>query len=282
MRPTSRMPFRTVITLMLAVSSIAVRAGARPEAPTPTDNRERQQAASLLGKPVTIELTDTRLEDVMTFIRDFSGAQIEPVWRDEDGGAGLDKDQRITVSVTNAPVIVLLERVLAKAETDFSPATWQFAPGGGGGVIEAGPRARLNEQAYLKTYDIQDLLFVIPDFPDAPQLDLDQVLNQGGQGGGGGGGGSVLGGDDQQDVEFVPTEQLAQRIIDLITEYVEPEQWQDNGGDGASIRHYSGSLLVRAPDYIHRQLAGYPFNLGRPSAARREASKPPAPASPIQ
>jgi hypothetical protein len=242
-------------------------AAARPNAPTAADVHDRAATALKLRKVITIELNDTRLEDIVSFLRDFSGVEIEPFWNDDGGDGGLNKDQHITIAVTDVTVLTLLERVLAKAETDFSPATWQFAPSGG--TVEIGPRSRLNTQGYLVTYDIQDMLFQIPDFADAPQLDLDQVLNQGAQGGGGGGG-SVFGGDTQQEVEFVPTEELAQRIIDIITEYVEPEQWIDAGGDGASIRHYAGTLLIRAPDYIHRQLSGYPFELGRPVRTAKE------------
>ena len=35
------------------------------------------------------------------------------------------------------------------------------------------------------------------------------------------------------------------------------------GGDAASIRYYQGVLIVRAPDYIHRQIGGYPFGAKR-------------------
>ena len=42
-------------------------------------------------------------------------------------------------------------------------------------------------------------------------------------------------------------------------ETIEPDAWQVNGGDAASIRYYQGTLIVRAPDYIQRQLGGYPF-----------------------
>ncbi|MHC4768512.1 MAG: hypothetical protein ACYTEI_07360, partial [Planctomycetota bacterium] len=61
----------------------------------------------------------------------------------------------------------------------------------------------------------------------------------------------------------------AQVIIDLITETIEPEAWDVAGGDWASIRYYTGTLIIRAPDYIHRQIGGYPFAtrpVGRPRA----------------
>lgn len=262
-------PHRIMVCSVIAASTLAAAtepAWARPEAPSAADMEARRATARKLTQPISIELNDTRLEDIIQFIRDFSGVEIEAYWRDERGESGLNRDQSITISVKDATVITLIERVLAKAETDFSPATWQFAPGGGGGTIEVGPRSRLNKQAYLVMYDIQDLLFQVPDFPDAPQLDLDQVLNQGAQGGGAGGG-SVFGESGEQTPIGPTEEELGRRLVDLITEYIEPEQWDINGGDGGTIREYSRHLIIRAPDYIHRQLAGYPFDLGRPGRA---------------
>ncbi len=51
----------------------------------------------------------------------------------------------------------------------------------------------------------------------------------------------------------------AQRIVDLIESTVEPDQWANAGGDGASLRIFGTSLVVTAPDYIHRQIVGYDF-----------------------
>lgn len=270
---------RTAVISLALVCGLVAPAVAQVSAPSSADVQERRLTAAKLGKVITIELVDARLEDVIQFVADFAAITIEAQWLDDDAGGqggGLDKDQRITIAVKDVTVLTFIERVLQKARTDFSPATWQFAPDGGS--IEVGPRSRLNRHAYLKLYDIQDLLFVIPDFVDAPQLDLDQVLNQGGQGGGGGGGG-VFGDEGDQDPNNIPESELADRIIDIITTSVETDQWQDNGGDGGSIRFHNGYLLVRAPDYIHRHLEGYPFDLGRPTRrAVESASTPPKPA----
>lgn len=43
--------------------------------------------------------------------------------------------------------------------------------------------------------------------------------------------------------------------MDLIKTTVEPEAWLDDSV--ANIRYYEGSLIVRAPDYIQRQIGGY-------------------------
>lgn len=271
---------RMMLAMVLGISQLMVwgvvspayaqRSGIGPK----LDNAARSATARELSRMITVDLTDSRLEDVIQFVRDYSGAEIEAYWLDDSTtGAGLDKDQRITISVKNIPVITFLERVLEKANTDLSPATWQFSRDGG--ALEVGPRGVLNKQAFLVAYDIQDMIFTIPNFPDAPELDLDQALQQGG---GGGGGGNVFEEEGEDDPQGRSQEELAQEIMDIITQNIEMEQWVDNGGDGATIRFYNGSILVRAPDYIHRQLAGYPFEFKLPLEAPRAAAKPEAPA----
>lgn len=275
----------SVLALVIACFSLVLlapsSASARPDAPTSADIAARRDTAAKLRKLITIELNDARLEDVVQFIEDFAAIELEPMWIDDAEG-GLDKEQRITVEVKDVPVITLIERVLQKTQTDFSPATWQFAPSGG--AVEIGPRSRLNQQAYLRIYDIQDLLFQIPDFEDFPELDLDQVLNQGGQGGGGGG--SVFSEEGENEPRGPNAQELLERLTDIITETIEPEQWRENGGDGGSITPYKGALLIRAPDYMHRQLEGYPFDLGRPGVrttpSRSSPNSPAAPAAPAK
>lgn len=269
---------RAMATLMSVVIGAGVAFGVAPgwcqsaQARTApggdvVDNEARAATAAKLSKPITIELNDSRLEDVFQFLRDFTGADIEVFWED-DGNSGLDREQRITVAVKDVSVLTLIERVLAKAASDLSPATWQFARSGG--ALEVGPRSALNRNAYLRTYDVNDLLFQIPDFENAPELDLDQALSQSG-GGGGGSSGSPFSDEDDDENNAPSQAEQAQEVIDLIVESIEPEQWRDNGGDGGTIRFYRGSLLVRAPDYMHRQLSGYPFDV-RKKVAESPAS----------
>jgi hypothetical protein len=85
----------------------------------------------------------------------------------------------------------------------------------------------------------------------------------GGGGGGGGGGGSLFGnGGDSGPRETA--EEAARRLIQLIKSVVEPEAWE---ADWAFIDFYKDSLVVRAPDYVHRALGGYSF-LPPPRQAR--------------
>jgi uncharacterized membrane protein YgcG len=73
-------------------------------------------------------------------------------------------------------------------------------------------------------------------------------------------GGSI--GDPTEDPERRSEEERAQSLIDLIESQCEPDIWLDS--DTASIRYYQGVLIIRAPDFVHRQIDGYPFAPRRP------------------
>ena len=50
--------------------------------------------------------------------------------------------------------------------------------------------------------------------------------------------------------------------------------WINNGGEYATIKYFDGALIVRAPDYIHRQIGGYPKPLKPKPAAEEVLEKP--------
>ena len=223
-------------------------------APAAAADDPRAETLDRLAQRVTAEFDDARLEDVVQFIETIGDIEIDPLWLDDRETSGLDRDREVSASVTEVPLLVLLERVLRDASDAFDRATWQLTPGG---VVEVGPRTRLNESATLRIYDINDLIFEIPNYDNVPQLDLDQALQQGGGGGGGGGGGLFE--DEDDEFDRPSRRELAEQVIDIILEVVEPEQWRANGGDGGTITLYRESLLlIRAPDYMQRQLEGYP------------------------
>ncbi len=233
-----------------------------------------------LDKRVTIDLNEARLEDVIVFIEQVGDVDLEPLWLDETtGGAGFDglnKDAPITVKMRDGSLMSILERALEQSQTDFAENAWQFTSTGS---IEIGPKSRLNDRAFVKLYDVADLIFVVPDFPEVPELDLDTVLQQSSQRGGRGGGGGIFQDPDDISIDNILGEEREQTMLlmDLITQSIEPDQWVNNGGDGASITLYKQQLLVRAPDYIHRQIGGYDFAGGRRAGAapRRTAEATP-------
>jgi hypothetical protein len=234
-----------------------------------------------LEKRVTIDLADARFEDVVIFIEQVGDIDLEPIWADESAGAagfdGLDKEALVTLKLRDGTLMTILERALEQTQTDFAENTWQFTSSGS---IEIGPKSRLNERAFVKLYDVADLTFIVPDFPEVPELDLDTVLQQSSQRGGRGGGGGIFQDPDDISVDNILNDEAAQtmQLMDLITQSIEPEQWVSNGGDGASVTQFRQQFLVRAPDYIHRQIGGYDFaggkRAGAPQRRVAEATRP--------
>ena len=83
-------------------------------------------------------------------------------------------------------------------------------------------------------------------------------------GGGGGGGGGAPFGTPGEAPERRAASEKAEELIELIKSLVEPDAWLDD--TVASIRYYDGNIIVRAPDYIQRQIGGYGAVLPPPPA----------------
>jgi len=218
------------------------------------DTKAMRQNLALLLRPITVNFEDQRLEDVMNFIRDFTGADLDIHYADDRKPEGLDKDVLIKVNAREMTALRLLELVLEQAARDsFEQNTWQMTSWGS---IECGPKSLLNRRQRVVIYDISDLLLELPDYQDAPDIDLQNVLQNTG---GGGGGQSPFDGAQNEDDEERDLQQRRDDIIGLIQAIVEPEQWADNGGDGGTVQVFQNSLVIKAPDYIHRQIDGYPW-----------------------
>lgn len=237
-------PTRLWITLGVLV--LGCSTGARPA--TGQERRDidpRARTVEHLRRPVTVSFNDASLRDVVLFFESVTGADIEPLWIDDQHFDGLDPDQRLSLTFNAIPAIRAIERILRRHQAGPTSATWQFAPTG---ELQIGPKSRLNEFATLRLYDVRDLLFRVGSFRDIPNLGLGQITQ--GQGG-----------SQQSDLEEVDRDTLteqdtADRLVGLITRFIEPDQWEAAGGDGATIVFHNGALLVRAPEYIHRQIAG--------------------------
>jgi hypothetical protein len=163
-----------------------------------------------------------------------------------DTKKGLQEDALITLSLQNKPALVILERVLAQM-TDNQSATWQLRHG----VLDVGLKLPLaTRTAQLESYYIRDVLFKVRNFT-APEL-------------------GTFDGEGDGGVEDDPSseEEEIEKIIDLIRTFVEPDLWEENGGP-CSITNYKKTLLVNAPDFVHRQISGYEYEARMPIDARR-------------
>lgn len=247
---------RALVLGLVAVAGLPAAVSAQTEAATPTvgarTGSPQRDTMLKLTRPVTVDFQDKRLEDIVAFITTSSGAEIEPLWVDDQHQDGLDKEKVISVRANNVTYLTLIEKVLDKARGDNGDNTWQMSDTG---AIEIGPKTRLNSVKRVEIYDVNDLLMDIPDYTDIPRIDLQQAL-QSSQGGGGGQSPFREEGNDRQSKTREKKER-ADEIRQLITQLVETEQWTDNGGSGGTIQYYNGTFIVNAPDYMHRGIDGY-------------------------
>lgn len=211
-------------------------------------------------KTMSVEYNQVPLESVMKNLVDVTGASMDIGWRDDRNPSGLDKEALINFKAENLTALSILEKALSQAQVEgtLGGNSWQLTEAG---TIEVGTKEYLNRTKRLEIYDISDLLLVVRDYSDVPQFDLNSSLQAASSSGGGGGGQSPFqgGGQNSNNQTGASEQERADEVIRLVTELVESDQWTANGGSAANIRFYKKQLLVTAPDYIHRQLAGYPF-----------------------
>ncbi len=215
-----------------------------------------RDAIEKLSKPLSGEFKGDRLEDAISYIAEVTGVAFEPLWIDDDHAAGLDREHTVALKFESLGALTLLERVLGAVPAEFSGGcTWQVTERG---TVQVGPRVRLNEFKRIEVYPVGDLLRETPEFTNAPSLDLQSALQNQGSGGG-----SVFRESPQNapgagpgGTEAKSPETSAEQLIALLARFIEPEQWRVNGGDGAEAEYFQGTLIVRAPEYVHRQING--------------------------
>jgi hypothetical protein len=279
------------------------------EAEARRDTSQGALLGALLYTDISVNFDETPARDAFAYVKELLGVDLVVRYNDDRSGFGIDPDTPISLEATGVPALTVIERMLEQC-ADLEPCTWQLRKG----YIELGTKERLSVPAAreLRMYPIRDLLFEVPRFDNAPEFDLNSSLSQGGGGAGGGGGGFGGGGggfggggggfggggggggfggggggagggggggapfgSPGEEPERMSEDEKVQQLVDIILETIEPDAWLDNGGDAASIRYFEGVLIVRAPDYIQRQIGGYPFapqRSARPSAPRPRAS----------
>ncbi len=214
----------------------------------PRENR--QVLADLSSKKIPADFNENKLEDVLTYIQTLTQVPSDIDWESLEA-IGIRKDTPISLKLSPLPVQTLLDRVLAKAAggDQFRRAGWTVDRG----VLVIGSQEELNKHKSLVIYNIQDLLFDIPDYTEVPEIDLNSVLQQSQ---GGGGGQSPFQDQNQNEQDRPTREEKIRQIQDIITQNVDYEGWADNGGDVGRIQELNGSLIITNTPKNHREIVG--------------------------
>lgn len=216
---------------------------------------ENQAVLAKLDKPVpTARFPEgTTLEQAVTFVETVAEMNIDIDWASLEE-IGVDRSTPVSLNLSQVPMRTVLDRLLDKASPDrLSRASWAVNDG----ILQIASDESLRKNTVLAIYDIRDLLIEIPDYDNAPEFDLSQVLQQSGGGGGGGGGRSPFQNADQEDEEDrIPLDERRQQIVDIIVQNIDSEGWTDNGGDTGKIQPLAGSLIITNTARNHREIGG--------------------------
>lgn len=231
---------------------------------------------ALIYTDLSVSFDGEEANEIMRQLEDDLGVLMQVYWTTKNLD-GCERSAPVFLKLERQPALIVLERVIEQLSED-EETTWQMRDG----VLEVGLKSRFSKSSSHQTitYTIGDLLFDIRDFDNAPEMGTGGGGGGAGGGGGTGGGGSGGGGNSGgvgfgtpgADPESLTKQERIDRIIELITTFVEPPQWEKNGGE-CTITSFNEMLIIRAPNYVHRQIGGYPFVAVRPESSRRRHVK---------
>ena len=236
---------------------------------------------SLLYHKLTVNFDQTPARDVFDYLATTLGVNLIARYSDDTIAHGIDPETPISLSIEDMHALQVLELALEQCAT-AEGCTWQLRTG----FIEVGTKERLSTPIAqeVRTYPIDELVFAPTRFNNAPSVGINHLYpsypGYGGyahpytgrySGGYGTGYGGSVGPTTLAPAADQRKSQRAQEIVNLITDTIEPMAWTVNGGNWATIRYRDGSLIVNAPDYIHRQIDGYP-HVPPPNTESQEVS----------
>lgn len=195
---------------------------------------------------------------------------------------GVSRDAVIHLKLKNVSIRKLLQLAFSEVTRDTDGV--ELAVKADDNTLTISTKRDLHSELVTRLYDVQSLLIIVPNFAGQGVGDPTTGRSAGGGrrvGGGiaagGGGGGSGRGGGGGRsggrggESKSDTTEQLADRLIQMIVSNIEPDSWAVNGGKG-TIAFYKGQLVVRNNLDVHERLGGATPQQAR-SQKRDEASQ---------
>ncbi|MEM9066295.1 MAG: hypothetical protein AAGB51_12485 [Planctomycetota bacterium] len=211
----------------------------------PIENRRVLQ--SINDRRINVAFRDNTLEEVIQFIEAVSQLDIDVDW-DALEEISIGRDTPISLTLNNPTLRVVLDRVMSKASAAGfgEQADWAVIDG----VLTVSSDSRLRLNTRLEIYDIRDLIVEVPDYEDAPDLDLNTAL----QSGQGGGGQSPFQDGGDEDPERRTFQERVDELIEIIRNNVDSDGWLQNGGDTGRIEQLNGNLIITNTPKNHRRI----------------------------
>lgn len=188
-----------------------------------------------------VEFSGVPIDDIFSFMRDVANLNLYVNWPALEA-VGIDRSTPIQLKLRNIRMGKVLDLALNQASAGGVPLTWYVSDN----IVYITTKQIADQDMVTRIYPIQDLLLQIPNYRPPTFTPS--------QGGSGGGGGSPFGTSEDNDrFDENATEEMGQKIVELIMTLIEPEVWVENGGF-SRIRYFRGTLIVTAPRSVQRQI----------------------------
>ncbi len=252
------------------------RAAEQQAAQMPTElSPKAKLLQALVYNTLSVDFDQTPAREVFDYFGTTLGINLIVRYNDDAIGHGIDPQTPITLSAEDMFAVEVLELVLEQCAA-VEACTWQLH----NSFLEVGTKDRLSSPSAreVRVYRIDELIYEPRRFNNAPAVGINHLYPGSGYGGyarpyvgrfsgaygsgyyGGypGGYGGSIGPTVATPTTDQRKSQRAQEIVNLIIDTIEPNAWTQTGGEWATIRYHDGSLVISAPDFIHRQINGYP------------------------
>ena len=215
-----------------ALAACALLFASTPTHATRIDTPSSSAIAALVKRIPEVRIENVALTDVVDYLRDITGANIEVDWKNLEL-IGIGRDTSISLRLRNIAGGVVLKKTLDAA----APGLLTFYVEQN--VITVTTIAVADERLVTRVYAVDDLLLTIPDFA-GPRLSLTSSEKDG----------ATFEASDKSQNKSATRIEAAQVLIDLIQTTIRPTVWETNGGT-ATIRYLNGNLIITAPISVH-------------------------------
>lgn len=236
--------------LIAAILAACVAAdGPAPAAKKPGKPPRHPAVAALKQQVPKAQFDKMPLEDFAEWLERTSKVNVIVRWGYLEK-AGVTPDTPVTLKLDGARLSDVLTAVLKAVEKPEQPLGYQATEN----VITISTRRDFTTKLLTVTYEVQDLLIIVPKFEG------DQLSNEnlgGTRRAGGTGGGQLLKTPKKGDLDptLQSADQKIQELVRAITKTIEPDSWKVNGGPG-TITYFKGKLIIRNSAEVHRLLRG--------------------------
>jgi hypothetical protein len=216
--------------LTAAILGILALPALAQEGGNETDPRKQEVLNKLNTMRVTVDFTNTTLEEAISYLRDFTSLNIIV---DAEVYKSQTEDQlKITLKVKDLLLKSVLKLMLTSREL-----TAMYKEG----VVLIVPKGKIDKAVTLQLYDVRDLLVKIQDFA-GPKVELVAPSK--------GGGGPLTGATfTLEEPRSTITEEF---ITDMVKQNTGDKSWDEN--PNASINLTNGVMVVSQSKRVHEEI----------------------------